>query len=117
MGFDYLCRGQVVFTLRTDRGVTGGLKFRRMTLSFSPTACFSSVAATDVYQEINDVDPEIKSIYYNLTIYTPPTLMGAPVRSTEHHRRAFRFCPDEVSPFPGIMSEGISLKALEHTPH
>jgi len=45
-----LSGAQVVFTLRTDRSVTGGLKFRRMTLSFSPTACFSSVAATDVYQ-------------------------------------------------------------------
>ncbi|KAJ1479531.1 hypothetical protein T484DRAFT_1813961 [Baffinella frigidus] len=70
--------GEVVFTLRTDPTVTGGLKFRMMTLSFSPTACFSSVAATDEYVEINDRDPTIKSIYYNLTIYTPPTLMGAP---------------------------------------
>jgi hypothetical protein len=70
--------GEMVFTLRTDPGASGALKFRRMTLAFSPTACFSAVAATDQYLETDADNPTLRATHYNVTIATPPTAMGAP---------------------------------------
>ena len=70
--------GEMVFTLRTDPGARGALKFRRMTLAFSPTACFSAVAATDEYLETDAENPTLRATHYNVTIATPPTAMGAP---------------------------------------
>jgi hypothetical protein len=57
----------------------GALKIHQMKLSFSPAACFSQGLATDVYEVRDDVTPDRRELFYNLSFYLPPSSTGTPV--------------------------------------
>uniref|UniRef100_A0A7S0YZP3 Laminin IV type A domain-containing protein n=1 Tax=Hemiselmis tepida TaxID=464990 RepID=A0A7S0YZP3_9CRYP len=70
--------GDFEFTVYSQSGQTGRLRFREMRLGFSPQACFAGVVATDQYQVLADALAEGEEHRYNMSLAVPLGVAGSP---------------------------------------
>jgi len=70
--------GDFEFTVFSQDGQTGQLRFRDMRLGFSPQACFAGVVATDEYQVLADSHNAGEDHRYNMSVPVPAAAAGVP---------------------------------------
>mmetsp|Transcript_4896 Transcript_4896/g.11394 ORF Transcript_4896/g.11394 Transcript_4896/m.11394 type:complete len:743 (+) Transcript_4896:1716-3944(+) len=70
--------GDFEFTVYSQDGQTGRLRFREMRLGFSPQACFAGVVATDEYKVLSDALSDGEEHRYNMSVAVPAGAAGEP---------------------------------------